>query len=125
VCCPDRPSLDGLGGLHLGPKESVDGLVRRRRHAARGGGLDDGGSPRREHAGLLRRVLDGPWRAPLGGGHRRHEGEALRGGAQERVHGERGRPASAWAELLLAITTKRGEMTKRSDQHGARAAVTK
>jgi hypothetical protein len=27
--------------------------------------------------------------------------------------------------LLLAITTKRGEMTKRSDQHGARAAVTK
>jgi hypothetical protein len=26
---------------------------------------------------------------------------------------------------LLAITTKRGEMTKRSDQHGARAAVTK
>jgi hypothetical protein len=27
--------------------------------------------------------------------------------------------------LVLAITTKRGEMTKRSDQHGARAAVTK
>jgi hypothetical protein len=26
---------------------------------------------------------------------------------------------------VLAITTKRGEMTKRSDQHGARAAVTK
>jgi hypothetical protein len=45
--------------------------------------------------------------------------------AEKQAKRERKGKRDGSAPAVLAITTKRGEMTKRSDQHGARAAVTK